>query len=153
VVYVGAEAQDLLAINPQTLPQVSPLADSFFQGVDAAAAMAAFRAQPDAILVSSETATDYSIVPGDQLKIRVPDSNGNLVPVIFQMAGGALEFPTAPADAFLVANQAYVASQTGNDRISYVLARANGDPAAAAESLDARLGSGWNVESLESVTA
>jgi putative ABC transport system permease protein len=153
VVYVGAEAQDLLAIDPKTLPQVSPLADSFFLDVDAAAAMEALRSQPDAILVSSETATDYSIVPGDQVKIRVPDSNGNLVPVIFHMAGVALEFPTAPADAFLVANQSYVASQTGNDRISYVLARANGDPASAAGSLAGRLGADWSVESLNTVTA
>jgi hypothetical protein len=54
------------------------------------------------------------------------DANGNLMTVTFHMAGVALEFPTAPKDAFLVANQAFVAQQTGNDNISYVLAQAPG---------------------------
>ena len=66
--------------------------------------MDALRARPDAILVSAETAKDYSIVPGDRIRIRVPDANGNLKTVEFTMAGIALEFPTAPKDAFLVAN-------------------------------------------------
>jgi putative ABC transport system permease protein len=35
VVYVGPEAQDLLAIDATTLPTVAPLADSFFQGASA----------------------------------------------------------------------------------------------------------------------
>jgi putative ABC transport system permease protein len=153
IVYVGAEAQDLLAIDPSTLPQVSPMSDTFFDGLTASQAMDALAGQPDAILVSSETARDYSIVPGDQLKIRVPDSNGNLVPVVFHMAGVALEFPTAPQDAFLVANQSYVAAQTGNNRISYVLAKVSGDPAGAAASASQRLGSGWQVESLSTETA
>ena len=34
----------------------------------------------------------------------MPDRNGKLVDVNFRMAGVALEFPTAPKDAFLVAN-------------------------------------------------
>ena len=70
------------------------------------------RARPDAILVSAETAKDYSIVPGDRIKIRVPDATGNLKTVDFTMAGIALEFPTAPTDAFLVANLGYLVAQT-----------------------------------------
>ena len=115
--------------------------------------MDALKSQPDAILVSSETAHDYSIVPGDTLNIRVPDANGNLKVVPFHMAGIALEFPTAPKDAFLVANQSYVAQQTGNDRISFVLAKATGDPAAAAADVQSRLGQTWQVDSLSNVTA
>jgi putative ABC transport system permease protein len=153
IVYVGAEAQDLLAIDPSTLPQVSPLADTFFNGTTAKQAMTALATQPDAVLVSSETATDYSIVPGDKLMIRVPDAHGNLVTVTFHMAGIALEFPTAPKDAFLVANQAYVAQQTGNDNISYVLARADGDVPAAARVVSQRLGQSWSVTDLETTTA
>lgn len=153
VVYVGPEAQDLLAIDTATLPAVSPLADSFFQGSTAVAAIAALQARPDAILVSAETATDYSIVPGDRIRIRVPDATGTLKTVDFTMAGVALEFPTAPKDAFLVANLAYVIAATGNDRISYVLARADGDAAAASSSLAARLGSGWQVADLETTQA
>ena len=153
VVYVGPEAQDLLAIDATSLSAVAPLSDSFFKDSTAAAALEALRAQPDAILVSAETATDYSIVPGDHLKIRVPDANGNLVDVTFTMAGIALEFPTAPKDAFLVANQAYVASATKNDAISFVLARADGDVFDAASRLAARLGPGWQVSNLTMVTA
>lgn len=153
IVYVGTEAQDLLAIDPLTLPKAAPLADSFFDGSTAQQAMQALAAQPDAILVSAETAHDYSIVPGDQLRIRVPDAHGNLVTVTFHMAGIALEFPTAPKDAFLVANQAYVASQTGNDTISYVLARASGDLAAASHDVSARLGTAWQLTDVQTTTA
>ena len=153
VVYVGPEAQDLLAIDTSTLPAVAPLSDSFFQGSTAAGAIDALKARPDAILVSAETAKDYSIVPGDRIRIRVPDANGNLKTVDFTMAGIALEFPTAPKDAFLVANQSYVAAQTGNDSISFVLARADGDIGSASTSLAHRLGGGWQVSDLNTTTA
>ncbi|MBI2776935.1 MAG: FtsX-like permease family protein [Chloroflexi bacterium] len=153
VVYVGPEAQDLLAIDAATLPLVAPLSDSFFQGSTATAAMAALRGRPDAILVSAETAKDYSIVPGDRLRVRVPDATGALRSVEFTMAGIALEFPTAPKDAFLVANRAYVVAQTGNDRISFVLARADGNVGDASSNLSRRLGSGWLVADLGTTTA
>lgn len=151
VVYVGSEAQDLLAIDPTTLPKVATLSDGFFQGTTSAGAMSALASQPDAILVSAETAKDYSIVPGDRIRIRIPDARGQLREVDFHMAGIALEFPTAPKDAFLVANLDYVASQTGNPAISFVLASAAGEPSAA--QLGQRLGSGWTVTDLRSTDA
>jgi putative ABC transport system permease protein len=153
VVYVGPEAQDLLAIDPATLPAVAPLADTFFQGTTAVQALDALRARPDAILVSAETAKDYSIVPGDRIRVRVPDASGTLRLVDFTMAGIALEFPTAPKDAFLVANLSYVAAQTGNDRISFALARADGDVGTGSASLARRLGPGWQVTDLGTTTA
>ena len=153
IVYVGPEAQDLLAIDPAQLPSVAPLADSFFSGTTASAAMAALQSQPDGILVSAETAKDYSIVPGDRVRIRVPDANGVLRDVDFRMVGIALEFPTAPKDAFLVANLSYVRQQTGNERISFVLAAAAGDPAESGRRLAARLGRGWAVTDLTTVNA
>jgi putative ABC transport system permease protein len=151
VVYVGSEAQDLLAIDPSTLPAATHLSDGFFKGSTAAGAMSALASQPDAILVSAETATDYSIVPGDRLKIRVPDRSGKLVDVNFRMAGIALEFPTAPKDAFLVANLSYVAQQTGDGRISAVLARTSGD--AAATAVGQRLGPDWSVTDIGTTSA
>jgi len=153
VVYVGPEAQDLLAIDPATLAAVAPLSDSFFQGVTAGAALSALRGQPDGILVSAETAKDYSIVAGDRIRIRVPDAAGNLKTVDFHMIGVALEFPTAPKDAFLVANLSFVAAQTGNDRISFVLARADGDVGDSSRRTSARLGQGWQVQDLGTTTA
>ncbi len=153
VVYVGPEAQDLLGIDPAGLTSVSPLADSFFQGSTATAAMDALKSRPDAILVSAETAKDYSIVPGDRIRIRVPDAAGVLKTVDFHMAGIALEFPTAPKDAFLVANLAYVAAQTGDSRVSFALARAGTDIGDAARRLAARAGPGWQVSDLSTTTA
>lgn len=151
VVYVGSEAQDLLAIDPTSLPRVATLSDSFFQDTTAAAAMQALASRPDAIFVSAETAKDYSIVAGDRIRIRIPDAHGQLREVDFHMAGIALEFPTAPKDAFLVANLDYVARQTGNSAISFVLASSSdGLPA---EALGQRLGSGWTVSDLRSVTS
>ncbi|HZC33593.1 MAG TPA: ABC transporter permease, partial [Candidatus Bathyarchaeia archaeon] len=151
IVYVGAEAQDLLAIDPATLPATAPLSDSFFKGSTANDAIAALAARPDAILVSAETAKDYSIVPGDHLKIRVPDRNGNLVDVDFTMAGIALEFPTAPKDAFLVGNLSYVTQKTGDPRITAIMARTTTDGAAA--SVAQRLGPTWNVTDISTTNA
>lgn len=151
VVYVGSEAQDLLAIDPASLPRVATLSNSFFQDTTSSAAMQALASQPEAIFVSAETAKDYSIVAGDRIRIRIPDAHGQLREVDFRMAGIALEFPTAPKDAFLVANLDYVARQTGNPAISFVLASSNGDPSAAA--LGGRLGSGWTVTDLRSASA
>ena len=153
VVYVGPEAQDLLAVDAATLASVAPLSDSFFQGSTAAAALDALRNRPDAILVSAETAKDYSMVPGDRVRIRVPNAKGDLVPVDFHMAGIALEFPTAPRDAFLVANLSYLAQATGNDRISFVLARSDGQTSDAAHRLADRLGAAWQVQDLTTTTA
>jgi putative ABC transport system permease protein len=151
VVYVGSEAQDLLGVDPASLPRVATLSDGFFQGTTAAAAIEALAGEPDAIFVSSETAKDYSIVPGDRIRIRVPDAHGQLHDIDFHMAGIALEFPTAPKDAFLVANLDYVARQSGNTAISFVLARASGDPSGAA--LGQRLGPTWSVTDLRSTDA
>ena len=92
-------------------------------------------------------------MPGDHLKIRVPDANGNLVDVTFTMAGIALEFPTAPKDAFLVANQAYVASATKNDAITFILARADGGVPDASRLLASRLGPDWAVSDLTTTSA
>jgi putative ABC transport system permease protein len=153
VVYVGPEAQDLLAIDAVTLPAVAPLADSFFAGSTAVGAIDALRGRPDAILVSSETAKDYSIVPGDRIRVRVPDATGTLRTVDFTMVGIALEFPTAPKDAFLVANLSYLVAQTGTDRISFVLARADGDVGRASAALTHRLGADWQVADLGTTTA
>lgn len=151
VVYVGSEAQDLLAVDATTLPATAPLSDAFFQGTTSAVAMQTLAIQPDAIFVSAETAKDYSIVQGDRIRVRVPDAHGQLIDVDFRMAGIALEFPTAPKDAFLVANLDYVVKQTGNPQISFVLGRSSGDASGAA--LGQRLGPGWTVSDVGSTNA
>ena len=153
VVYVGSEAQDLLAIDPMTLPATSTLSDTFFHDQTAAQAMADLAQHPDTILVSAETAKDYSLVKGDRVRIRVPDANGVLKTVDFHMGGVVDEFPTAPKDAFLVANLGFVASSTTNDRISFVLARARGDVGQASKALAASIGPTWHVDDISTTTA
>lgn len=153
IVYVGSEAQDLLAIDPATMRITSPLSDTFFKDTTASAAMDALAATPDGILVSGETVTDYSLVIGDRLRISVPDATGSLRPIDFRMVGVALEFPTAPSDAFLVANLSYVTTQSGDPQISFLLARSSSDPTSAAQALRSRLGDSWTVTDISSTTA
>ena len=113
-----------------TLPAVAPLSDGFFQGTTAAAALQALASQPDAILVSAETAKDYSLVAGDRVRIRVPDAHGSSATSIFGWPAWRSNSRPPPKDAFLVANQAYVAAQSGDPSISFVLARSAGVPRA-----------------------
>jgi putative ABC transport system permease protein len=92
-------------------------------------------------------------VVGDRLRIRAPDTTGNLKAIDFQMAGVVDEFPTAPKDAFLVANIAYLAQATGNGHVSFVLARASGDAPPVAASLSTALGPNWKVDDLTTTAA
>jgi len=152
VVYVGPEAQDLLAIDATTLPSVAPLADSFFAGSTASAAMEALRSRPDAILVSAETAKDYSIVPGDHIRVRVPDATGTLKTVEFTMAGIALEFPTAPRDSFFIANSAYLARTTGSAAVgTFLIQTPHGRPDQVAKLVAAQVGTGARVSDITTV--
>lgn len=119
----------------------------------AAQAMSELAQHPDTILVSAETARDYSLVNGDRVRIRVPDATGVLKTVDFHMGGIVDEFPTAPKDAFLVANLKFVASATGNERISFVLARSAGDVNRASSALASALGPTWHVDDITTTTA
>ena len=63
----------------------------------------------DGILVSLETITDYSLRPGDLLRLRVLDQRtGKFRVVPFHVVGTVQEFPSAPRDSFMVANLAYL---------------------------------------------
>jgi putative ABC transport system permease protein len=79
-------------------------------------------AQPDSLLVSAETVTDFQLHPGDRLTLRLQDGRTKqYTNVPFHYVGIATEFPTAPRDSFLVANADYVAKATGSDAVGAYL--------------------------------
>jgi putative ABC transport system permease protein len=132
--YVGSDLQDLFGIDRNTIAAAAPLRDAFFAG-GMREALAALGAHDDAILVSDETANDYALHPGDLVRLRLRDARGRWQLVPFRFAGIVREFPTAPKDAFLVANASYVAAATHDPRVDTLLVRAAGDPAALANAL------------------
>lgn len=130
--YVGTDLQDIYGIDPARIGQVTTLSDAYFRDIGAKAAMAQLAATPDGIFVADETVTDFQLVPGDRINLRLRmagRADYSVVP--FTFVGVVREFPTAPTDSFLVANAAYIAKMTGLPSAETVLARAGGDPAKA----------------------
>ncbi|PZS40591.1 MAG: ABC transporter permease [Pseudonocardiales bacterium] len=127
--YVGANLQDLYGIQPATILNTTLLQNSYFTGGTAAQLIHRLAAQPDAILVSQETVTDYQLHPGDLIRLRLIDTrSGHTTTVPFHYVGIVAEFPTAPKDSFLVANASYIATQTGSTAIGTFLITTNGTP-------------------------
>jgi putative ABC transport system permease protein len=127
--YVGPDLQDTYGIDATTLPRATTLRDSYFLGASARDTMARLRARPDAILVSTETITDYQLHRGDLLELRVLDHrSGRFHIVPFHVAGIVQEFPSAPRDSFMVANLAYLraADHAGGPNTIFIGTR--GDP-------------------------
>ena len=71
--YIGPDLQDTYGINPATFTGATTLRDSYFIGDSASSAISKLKSTPDGILVGKETITDYSLAPGDLLKLRVLD--------------------------------------------------------------------------------
>lgn len=129
--YVGTDLQDIYGIDPARIGQVTTLSDAYFRDMTARAAMAQLAATPDGIFVADETVTDFQLVPGDRINLRLRMAGrADYAVVPFTFVGVVREFPTAPTDSFLVANAGYIAKMTGITTAETVMARA-GDPAAA----------------------
>jgi putative ABC transport system permease protein len=136
--YVGQDLQDIFGIDPATLTRGTSLRDSYFIGGTAAQTLARLRARPDAVLVSRETITDYSLNIGDLLRLRVLDRNtGKLKVVSFHVAGVVQEFPSAPRDSFMVANIGYLLAVTHDPGPNVVFAKTGGSPSDVARSVAA----------------
>ena len=139
--YVGSDLQDLYGIDPTTIERATPMSDAFFKSGSAAAVLAALAATPDGVLVSEETVQDYQLQPGDVVRLRLQsESDHTYHAVPFHFVGVTREFPTAPRDSFLVANAAYVARMTGNDRFETLMVRVKTDPATVAGQVRGLLG-------------
>jgi putative ABC transport system permease protein len=120
--YVGADLQDLYGVRPDTIAHATVLQDAYFEGGTANQLLGTLTARPDSILVSAETVKDYQLLPGDLLRLRLPDArSGQPVTVPFHYVGIIKEFPTAPKDSFFVANAAYIAQTTGSDAVGAFL--------------------------------
>ena len=125
--YIGTDLQDLYGVNPASISSVTALQDNFFRGGTSAQLMQQLTSRPDSILVSAETVTDFQLVPGDTVNLRLQDaSTHQLKTVPFHYIGVVTEFPTAPKDSFFVANATYVAQHTGSDAVGAFLVDTGG---------------------------
>jgi putative ABC transport system permease protein len=140
--YVGPDLQDTYGIDTSTFTKATTLRDSYFVGASAAETMKSLASRPDGLLVSKETITDYSLRPGDLVKLRVLDHNtGKFVIAQFHVAGVVQEFPSAPKDSFMVANLSYLQRVTHAAGPNVVFARTTGDAAAVGRAVTAAMAS------------
>jgi len=140
--YVGADLQDLYGVRPSTIVDATALADAYFSGGTARELMAQLAANPDSVLVSQETITDFQLSPGDLINLRLQDATTQeYIEVPFHVVGVGKEFPTAPSDSFLIANADYIASATGNPAIgTYLIDTGGRNQAAVADQVRSVLG-------------
>ncbi|MDT0454781.1 FtsX-like permease family protein [Streptomyces sp. DSM 41527] len=125
--YVGADLQDLYGVRPASIVAAGRLQDGYFAGGTARALMDRLAHRPDGLLVSAETAHDFQLHPGDQVRLRLTDARtGHLRTISFHFEGVVKEFPTAPKDSFLVANAAYIARTTGSGAAGTLLTDTGG---------------------------
>jgi len=127
---VGTDKRAMVAIDSTTFPQVASLPDSFFPNMSSTAAMAALQKDPTAVLLSTEMARTFNVVPGDQVKIQLTDASGKQVPVTFHAAGLFQNFAGFPQGIDMVSNLAYYQTATGIPQVSLFFVRAT-DPSSA----------------------
>jgi putative ABC transport system permease protein len=153
--YVGPDLQDTYGIDAASFGRVTSLRDSYFLGASARQALSRLRARPDAILVSKETISDFSLRNGDLLRLRVLDQrNGRFHVVPFHVAAIVQEFPSAPKDSFMVTNLAYLESVTHAGGPNVVFAKVSGYPPDVAHRVAAATSTlGTKVENITSQTA
>ena len=139
--YVGNDLQDIYGIDPRTIGSATQLADAYFAGGNAAAALKTLADQPDGVLVSDETATDFQLHAGDELNLRLQSSGANQYQVVpFRFVGVVREFPTAPKDSFLVVNSNYLVSHTQSPLQWVILIRTNSDSSVLARDVSRLVG-------------
>jgi putative ABC transport system permease protein len=152
--FVGPDLQDTYGIDAASFRRATSLRDSYFLGATASQALSRLRARPDAILVSKETISDFSLRDGDLLRLRVLDRrNGRFHVVPFHVAGIVQEFPSAPKDSFMVTNLAYLESVTHAGGPNVVFAKVSGYPPDVARHVVAATSTlGTKVENITSQT-
>ena len=138
--YVGKDLQDIYGIDPARIGKATDIVDAYFGSSGARATLARLAATPDGVLVSQETVNDFQLTLGDTINLRMHGASGPPRLAPFRFVGIVNEFPTAPRDSFLVANQTYLTLQTGNSGAEIVLVRAIGDSSALAATIRDRLG-------------
>jgi putative ABC transport system permease protein len=127
---IGSDKKDLASVDASSLQRTAELPESFFVDATAAAAVAALRADPAALLVDSELARDFNIQPGDPLKVQLTDLAGREVSANFHAAARFRQFPGFPQHVDLVANLSYYQAVTGQTAVDFFLVRV-ADPSEA----------------------
>ncbi|MDT5070405.1 MAG: putative transport system permease protein, partial [Mycobacterium sp.] len=153
--YIGGDLQDLYGVNPDGIGNVTALQDSYFQGGTVKSLMSTLASKPDSILVSAETVSDFQLVVGDTIKLRMPNATTHQpITVPFRYVGVVTEFPTAPKDSFFVANAGYVAQRTGTDAVGAFLVDTGGrDSGAVAARIRALVGTSATVTEIATARA
>jgi putative ABC transport system permease protein len=146
-VYVGADLQDLYGVRPNTIGSAGKLQNGWFQGGTAKQLMDTLAQRPDNLLVSAETVKDFQLQPGASVRLRLQDGvTKKLKTVQFHYVGVAKEFPTAPKDSFLIANQSYIAKATGSNAVGTFLVQTDGtNPATVASRIRKQVGTSAKV--------
>jgi len=132
--YVGNDLQDLYGVNALNIGDAAELSNAFFASNDAQATMQKLSAKPDGVLLSQKTVNDFQLKLGDLINLRlqsIGDHQYHQVP--FKFIGVVREFSTAPKDSFILANEGYIASQTGDPTREVVLIRGDIPPGQLAE--------------------
>ena len=145
--YVGADLQDLYGVCPPLIFRAGRLQDGWFAGGTARQLMDRLATRPDGVLVSAETVHDFQLRPGDLLlRLRLQDGRTRRFRTIpFRYVGVAKEFPTAPRDSFLLADERYVGRATGSDAVAFLLQTDGTSPATVARHVHALVGTAAGV--------
>jgi putative ABC transport system permease protein len=153
--YVGPDLQDTYGIEATNFSKATSLRNSYFLSSTAQQVLERLRRTPDGIAVSKETIVDFSLKPGDLLRLRVLDQQtGQFHVVPFHVAGIVQEFPSAPKDSFMVTNLAYLESVTHAGGPNVVFAKASGNPPDVARRVAAATSSlGTKVENINAQSA
>ena len=134
--YVGNDLQDIYGINALNIGDAADLSDAFFASNDARGTMAKLAARPDGALLSQETVNDFQLKLGDLVNLRLQNSKDHQYHAVpFHFIGVVREFSTAPKDSFILANEGYIASQTGEPAREILLIRGKVPPAQLAKAI------------------
>jgi putative ABC transport system permease protein len=146
--YVGNDLQDFYGIDPTTISAATPLRDAFVPGGTIASDLQQLQAHPDGVLLSAETLHDYQLHPGDSLRLRLqagPSQQYTAIP--FTVLGQVSEWPTAPKDSFIVANNNYASRMTQQPGAPTLLLSST-SPLRTANSLRTQLGAAAHVNDI-----
>ncbi|MEA2441562.1 MAG: putative transport system permease protein [Thermoleophilaceae bacterium] len=119
------DARNLTAIDPASFRRVAVLPDAFFVDKTAAESMKALEDDPHGLLVSTETADDLSVEPGDDVKVLLARGTKRQKLKAFRVAGVFERFPGFPQGTDLIANLGYYQAATKIKRTDFFLARAS----------------------------
>jgi putative ABC transport system permease protein len=152
--YVGPDLQDTFGIDAARFPDATTLRDSYFLGGSADQMMSRLASTRDGILVSLETITDYSLHPGDLLRLRVLDQRtGRFRVAPFHVIGTVQEFPSAPRDSFMVTNLGYL-DQLTHSGANVVFAKTDASPPGVASRVASATASlGTEVKNIDQQSA